>query len=306
MDEVDERRLAAILVADVVGYSRLMGADEAGTLRRLRGLRRELLDPRIEAARGRVVKSTGDGLIAEFPSPVRAVSCAVAIQRAMLTREAGVSDDHAFRLRIGINVGDVVAEPDGDLYGDGVNVAARLEPLAEPGGICISHTVHDQVRDKLGYPFEDRGRQALKNIARPVGMFALPAAAILTMPAEDGGETEPAVRVRPAARRLWGRPAVAGALLILAALGGLGLWSWMTPRETGRIPPTALADGRVGADWMPAAEIRQRLLDTGYTSVTELKPDDGLWDGKGVKNGVEVRFHVDPRTGAMLSERADD
>jgi class 3 adenylate cyclase len=305
MDEVDERRLAAILVADVVGYSRLMGGDEAGTLRRLRGLRRELLDPRIEAARGRVVKSTGDGLIAEFPSPVRAVSCAVAIQRAMLTREAGMSDDHAFRLRIGINVGDVVAEPDGDLYGDGVNVAARLEPLAEPGGICISHTVHDQVRDKLGYPFEDRGKQALKNIARPVGVFALPAKAILALPVDDG-ETEPAVRARPAARRVSGRPALAGGLLILTALGGLGLWSWATPRETGQIPPAALADGRVGADWMPAAEIRQKLLDMGYTSVTELKPDDGLWDGKGIKNGMEVRFHVDPRTGAILSERADD
>ena len=306
MDEVDERRLAAILVADVVGYSRLMGADEAGTLRRLRGLRRELLDPRIVAARGRVVKSTGDGLIAEFPSPVRAVSCAVAIQRAMLTREAGVSEDHAFRLRIGINVGDVVAEPDGDLYGDGVNVAARLEPLAEPGGICISNTVHDQVRGKLGYPFEDRGEQALKNIARPVGMFALPATAILSMPAEEDGETEPAVRVRPAASRLSGRPALAGGLLVLTALGGVGLWSWMAPREPGQIPPAALADGRVGPDWMSAAEIRQKLLDRGYTSVTELKPDDGLWDGKGIKDGVEVRFHVDPRTGATLSERADD
>jgi class 3 adenylate cyclase len=306
MNEVDERRLAAILVVDVVGYSRLMGADETSTLRRLKALRRELLDPRILGARGRIVKSTGDGLIAEFPSPVRAVSCAVAIQRTMLTREAGVSDDDAFRLRIGINLGDVVAEPDGDLFGDGINVAARLEPLAEPGGICISHTVHDQVRDKLHYPFEDRGKQAMKNIARPVGVFALSATAILAVPVETNAETETSIRTWPAARGLPGRFALAGGLLILTVLGGLGLWSWMTPREAGRIPPAALGDDRSGTDWIPAAEIRQKLLATGYTSITELKPDDGLWDGKGTKNGVEVRFHVDPRTGAILSEKADD
>ena len=132
-----ERRLAAIMVADIVGYSRLMGVDEAGTLRRLKALRREVIDPSIAAAHGRIVKTMGDGLLVEFPSPVRAVSCAVQIQRAMLSRDTGLPEDRQFRLRFGINVGDVVAEPDGDLYGDGVNVAARLEPLAEPGA-CAS------------------------------------------------------------------------------------------------------------------------------------------------------------------------
>src|SRR3954471_15413105 len=127
-----ERRLAAIMVADLVGYSRLMGVDETGTLRRLKVLRREVIDPSIAAAHGRIVKTMGDGLLVEFSSPLRAVTCAVQIQRAMLNRDAGLPADRQFRLRFGINVGDVVAEPDGDLYGDGVNVAARLEPLAEP------------------------------------------------------------------------------------------------------------------------------------------------------------------------------
>ncbi|WP_018260711.1 adenylate/guanylate cyclase domain-containing protein [Methylobacterium sp. WSM2598] len=224
-----ERRLAAILVTDVVGYSRLIGADEAGTLRRLKALRRELVDPAIAAARGRIVKSTGDGLIAEFPSPVRAVSCAVAIQKAMAGRSAGEPEDRALRLRIGINLGDVVAEPDGDLYGDGVNVAARLEPLSEPGGLCISRSVYDQVRDKLRYPFEDRGKQELKNIARPIGVYALGATAIAGLNPED--ELDPA----PAART--GRRAgiVAACAAALLAAGGLGWWAF----RPGQVPAPA-------------------------------------------------------------------
>ncbi|ACA15096.1 adenylate/guanylate cyclase [Methylobacterium sp. 4-46] len=218
MDKALNRRLAAILVADIVGYSRLMGADEAGTLRRLKALRRELVDPRIAAAGGRIVKTTGDGLVVEFPSPLRAVSCAVAIQKGMLTRDAGTPEDRVFRLRIGINVGDVVAEPDGDLYGDGVNVAARLEPLAEPGGICISRSVHDQVRDKLRYPFEDRGEQELRNIARPLGVFALPAAVIPSLPETDE-EPGPGRAERPLRR-----VALASGLVALLAAGGLGWW----------------------------------------------------------------------------------
>src|SRR4051794_5706197 len=166
------------MVVDLVGYSRLMGLDEAGTLRRLKALRREVIDPSIAAAHGRIVKTMGDGLLVEFPSPVRAVSCAVTIQRAVLTRDTDLTPDRQFRLRIGVNLGDVVAESDGDLYGDGVNVAARLEPLAGPGGLCISRAVHDQVRDKLPYRFDDLGKRELKNIARPVGVFALSASAI--------------------------------------------------------------------------------------------------------------------------------
>src|SRR5262249_4083962 len=137
-----------ILAADVAGYSRLMGADEEGTLERLKTLRRELLDPRIAEHRGRIVKTTGDGLLVEFASVVDAVRCAGAVQQAMSERNAGVAADNRIELRIGINLGDVIVEGD-DLYGDGVNIAARIEALADPGGVLVSNTVHDQVRDRL-------------------------------------------------------------------------------------------------------------------------------------------------------------
>ena len=133
------RRLAAILAADVAGYSRLMGADEEGTHERLKAHRRELVDPKIREHSGRIVKNTGDGLLAEFPSVVNALRCAAEIQRAITNREAGMPEDRRIRFRIGINLGDVIIE-DGDIFGDGVNVAARLEALAEPGGLCISRT----------------------------------------------------------------------------------------------------------------------------------------------------------------------
>ena len=165
------RRLAAILAADVAGYSRLMGADEEGTLERLKANRQELIDPKIAEHRGRIVKTTGDGLLAEFPSVVDAVRCAAEIQRGMLDREPEQPDAQRIRLRIGINLGDVIAEGD-DIFGDGVNVAARLEALAEPGGICVSAMVHDQIRDRLPYRFADRGEQSVKNIARPVRVYA--------------------------------------------------------------------------------------------------------------------------------------
>src|SRR5215472_3391973 len=142
------RRLAAILAADVAGYSRLMGADEEGTHERLKAHRRELVEPKIAHHRGRVVKTTGDGLLVEFPSVVDAVRCAAEVQRAMIDRETGIPEERRIRFRVGINLGDVIAE-DGDIFGDGVNVAARLEALAEPGGICISRMVRDQIRDKL-------------------------------------------------------------------------------------------------------------------------------------------------------------
>src|ERR1700751_3778989 len=143
-----ERRLAAILAADVVGYSRLMGADEEGTLERLKAHRRELVDPKIRKHRGRIVKTTGDGLLAEFPSVVDAVRCAAEVQRGMIDREPEVPDERRIRFRIGINLGDIIADGE-DIFGDGVNVAARLEALAEPGGICVSRVVRDQIRDKL-------------------------------------------------------------------------------------------------------------------------------------------------------------
>jgi len=166
------RRLAAILAADVAGYSRLMGVDEEGTHERLKAHRRELVDPKISEHSGRIVKTTGDGILGEFASVVDAVRCAAELQRAMIDREAEIPDDRRIKFRIGINLGDVIVE-DGDIFGDGVNVAARLEALAEPGGICISRMVRDQIRDKLAYAFQDLGEQSVKNIARPVRVYAL-------------------------------------------------------------------------------------------------------------------------------------
>ena len=164
------RRLAAILAADVAGYSRLMGADEEGTLERLKALRRELLDPKIAEHHGRIVKTTGDGMLVEFASVVDAVRCAVAVQQAMPERNMAVAADDRIELRIGVNLGDVIVEGD-DLYGDGVNIAARIEALANPGGVFVSNTVHDQVRDRLPFVFEDLGEQQVKNIARPVQVY---------------------------------------------------------------------------------------------------------------------------------------
>jgi TolB-like protein/class 3 adenylate cyclase len=164
------RRLAAILAADVAGYSRLMGADEEGTLGRLKALRRELLDPKIAEHHGRIVKTTGDGMLVEFASVVDAVRCAVAVQQAMPERNTGVPADSRIELRIGINLGDVIVEGD-DLYGDGVNIAARIEALADAGGVFVSNTVHDHVRDRLPFLFEDLGEQQVKNITRPVRVY---------------------------------------------------------------------------------------------------------------------------------------
>src|SRR5215470_8352735 len=161
------RRLAAILAADVAGYSRLMGEDEEGTLAELKAIRRELSDPKVKEHRGRIVKTTGDGLLIEFASVVDAVRCAVEVQREMAERNADVPSDRRIELRMGINLGDIIKDGR-DIYGDGVNIAARLEALAEPGGICVSRVVRDQVRDKLAFSFEDMGEQQVKNIARPV------------------------------------------------------------------------------------------------------------------------------------------
>jgi adenylate cyclase len=165
-----ERRLAAILAADVAGYSRLVGADEERTLTRLKAIRRELAYPKIREHRGRIVRTTGDGLLLEFVSVVDAVRCAVEVQREMAKRNADVPSDRRIELRMGINVGDIIKDGR-DIHGDGVNVAARLEGLAQPGGICVSRVVRDQVRDKLDFRFEDMGDQRVKNIVRPVRVY---------------------------------------------------------------------------------------------------------------------------------------
>ena len=166
------RRLAAILAADVAGYSRVMGADEEGTHERLKAHLRELVDPKITKHRGRTVKNTGDGVLAEFPSVVDAVRCAVEVQRGMIDRDPEVPEESRIRFRIGVNLGDVIVEEQ-DIFGDGVNVAARLESLAEPGGICVSRVVRDQVRDRLPYLFQDIGEHSLKNITRPLRVYRI-------------------------------------------------------------------------------------------------------------------------------------
>lgn len=164
-----ERRLAAIMAGDIAGYSRLMSADEEGTLRQLKAHRRELVDPKIAEYRGRIVKTTGDGMLVEFVSVVDAVRCAVDIARGMRERNVGIPADRRIEFRTGINVGDIISDGD-DIFGDGVNVAARLEALAEPNGIMVSRVVYEQVRDKLNFSFDDLGEQAVKNIPRPIGV----------------------------------------------------------------------------------------------------------------------------------------
>ena len=190
------RRLAAILAADVAGYSRLMGSDEEGTLERLNSHRRAVVDPKIAENHGRIVKSTGDGLLVEFPSVVDAVRCAVEVQRAMAERNTGVPIGERVEFRVGINLGDVIVEDD-DMYGDGVNVAARLESLAGPGGVFISNIVYEEVRDRLPFDFDDIGEQRVKNIARLVRVYRVPitenTATRASLPAPD----KPSLAVLP-------------------------------------------------------------------------------------------------------------
>ena len=215
-----ERRLAAVLAADVVGYSRLMGRDEAGTLSALRAHLDELIAPQIKARGGRIVKLMGDGVLAEFPSVVEAVQCAVEIQTAMAQRNTAVQEDARIAFRIGVNIGDVISEG-GDIYGDGVNVAARLEALAEPGGICVRLAVRDEIRDRLPYHFDDLGLIEVKNIARPLHVFRL---------RFDGSSAPPERKARPARRRMLA--ILAGTLLLLAAVGwGLFQYFGNAPEE---------------------------------------------------------------------------
>src|SRR6202051_923547 len=169
----ETRKIAAILVADIVGFSRLAGADEDRTLARLRALRSDLIDPTVALRNGRVVKRTGDGALIEFRSVVGAVCCASEVQNAMIERNAGLPPERRIEFRIGIHLGDVVEESDGDLMGDGVNIAARLEGIAEPGGVCISDDAHRQIRGKIDAAFDDLGERKLKNIAEPMRAWLL-------------------------------------------------------------------------------------------------------------------------------------
>jgi adenylate cyclase len=215
------RRLAAILAADVAGYSRLMGADEEGTHERLKEHLRDLVQPKIREHHGRIVKNTGDGFLAEFASVVDAVRCAAEVQRGMANRNAETPEDERITFRVGVNLGDVIVEPD-DIYGDGVNVAARLEALAEPGGVCISRVVRDQIRDKLPYPFEDRGEQSVKNIARSVRVFALRPETIAELPMASGTIAVPRRRLGAIAAIV----GVASVALVIAVIAVIAWWVW--------------------------------------------------------------------------------
>ena len=209
----EQRRLAAIVSADVAGYSRLMGRDESGTLAALKDVRQEVVDPAIAMHGGRVVKTTGDGLLLEFASVVNAVRCAVEVQMAMADRSAEIPEDRRITFRIGVNLGDIIVEGD-DIFGDGVNVAARLQEIAPRGGICISGRVHEDVRDRLATAFEGGGTQTLKNIARPVqvwrwqpGRAVGPKPAALPLPDQQGPQQrDPGGR----ARRRGGEPELVG------------------------------------------------------------------------------------------------
>jgi len=254
-----ERRLSAILAADVVGYSRLMGADEVGTLRALQASRREAIDPAIAARRGRIFKTTGDGFLAAFASAVDAVAGAIEMQRAAARRNTGLPDGRRLVWRVGINVGDVLIEGD-DIFGDGVNVAARLEAMCAPGGLCISRTVRDQVRDRLPIAFDDLGEHAVKNIARPVHAYGLSPAAIDAAPALGPGPAADPPRRR--LRRVV--PAAAAAVAV-----SVGIAWWLLADRAGA-PPAPPAD--------PPASLAVR--DPARASIAVL-PFAPLDDGSG-------------------------
>jgi TolB-like protein/Tfp pilus assembly protein PilF len=215
-----DRRLAAIMAVDVVGYSRLIGVDEAGTLARVKAHRIELAEPLIAEHHGRVVKLTGDGALVEFASAVDAVECAVAIQNGMAEREAAAPEDRRIRYRIGINIGDIVLE-DGDIFGDGVNVAARLEGLAEPGGICIARNVYNQVKAKLSLGFDAMGEHRVRNIAEPITVYRVLAGAGASPKAKPAAIASALRQHRPAS--------IAAAIVLLLAAGAAGAWYALWP-----------------------------------------------------------------------------
>jgi adenylate cyclase len=259
-----ERRLAAILAADVVGYSRLMGADEVGTLRALKGLRRDLVDPAIAGHRGRIVKTTGDGILIDFASAVDAVACAFSVQRRMLERNKNVPEAKRIVFRVGINVGDIIIDR-GDIFGDGVNIAARLEALCEPGGLCVSRDARNQVRDKLPLPFADLGEQQLKNIARPVHVFGVSPEAIADGPEINLAQAASARRRRPAR--------IAAAILVLGAAVGGAAWLVWSPTIA---PPREAVDASITTG---ARSPRASIAVLPLVSLVELKDDyfvDGL------------------------------
>jgi adenylate cyclase len=233
-----QRRLAAILFADVVGYSRLTAQDEVGTWRRMQRILRTVVRPNVQAHDGRIISIAGDGILVEFPSAVEAVSCAIGLQQSMGLINAAVTTDQRIQLRVGINLGDIMIHGH-DLHGDGVNVAARLEPLADPGGICISATVHEHVQAKLPYPFEDRGEQRVKNISTPVRIYMIGPDTIAQLPIAVA-----------AARMRWRTWRWCAAALAIGLLGGAAVWMpWL------HLPPREMASLQTASSGPPATPV---------------------------------------------------
>src|SRR6516165_2604283 len=233
------RRLAAILAADAVGYSRLMGADEEGTHARFKAHLVELIDPKIREHRGRIVKTTGDGALAEFASVVDAVRCAAEIQEAMADRDLDLAEERRLCYRIGVNLGDVIVDG-GDIYGDGVNIAVRLEGLAAPGGICISGTVRDHIGDRLPYAFADMGEQSVKNIARPVRVYAW-------CPEGVAGPPTTSVPIAvPASHRRSILAPIGAALVGVLVIAIVTWWFWPTTRSSPAATPAVAATTATG------------------------------------------------------------
>src|SRR5580700_579491 len=260
------RKIAAILVADVVGYSRLAGADEDRTLSRLRALRSDLIDPAVADHHGRIVKRTGDGLIAEFRSVVEAVRCAIAMQNGLIERNVGVADDRRIDFRIGIHLGDVVEEADGDLMGDGVNIAARLEGIAKPGAICLSEDAYRQVKGRLDLAVSDLGPTQLKNIADPVRVYSL-----------EVGKPAQVRATKPAApeRRSMFMLLAAGIVALVVITAGIWLavrpasrpeMSATTPRLSIVVLPFANLSGDPGQDYL--ADVLTEGLTTGLSRIS--------------------------------------
>ena len=246
----EQRRLAAIVAVDVVGYSRLMGRDESGTLAALKAVRRELVDPKISEHGGRLVKTTGDGLLVEFASVVDAVHCTMELQGAMAERNDAEPEDHRLVLRIGVNEGDIIIDGD-DIFGDGVNVAARLQEVAPPGGVCLSSRVYDHVQDRLGGPFEDGGERTLKNIARPVRVYLWTPRRTGSAAAAQPVETAARPRERQG-RVVW---TFAAAAIVALGVGGWWWFSSLPSRSEAPAAKAATAGSVPSTSWRPGIAV---------------------------------------------------